>query len=171
MKIIFSILFLIFFQSKVLSLEDKNSPITIKSHALQINYGQNVAKYLGEVFVKQNRLTIKCDTMTIYYGGDKTDSVDTFNANSIKKIEFDNNVVVSKDGKVAKGNTGVFNPEVHKIVLSGNASLRDGKSYLKGETVVYDTVKKLFKVNNNKPNKPTEQGRVKVFISEDQING
>jgi len=156
------------FQSSAFSLEDKNSPINIKSQAMQINYGQNVAKYLGEVFVKQNRLTIKCNTMTIYYGGDKADSINILNANSIKKIEFDSNVIVSKDGKVAKGDIGIFNPEIHKITLSGNASLRDGESYLKGETVVYDTVKRIFNVHNNKP---TEKGRVKVVISEDQIHG
>lgn len=168
MKIIFSILFLIFFQYSAFSLEDKNSPINIKSHALQINYGQNVAKYLGEVSVKQNRLTIKCETMTIYYGGEKSNSANVLKGTSIKKIEFDKNVVVSKDGKVAKGDTGVFNPVVHKITLSGNATLRDGESSLKGETVVYDTVKRLFNVHNNKPEK---KGRVKVVISEDQIHG
>jgi len=168
MKIIYAICFILF-PFVVSALDDKNAPVNIKSQAMQIDYGQGFAKYSGEVFVKQNSLTIKCDTMTIYYGDKgKSGSDSVLNAGAIKKIDFDNNVLVSKDGKIAKGDFGVFNPKTQKIILRGNASLKDGKSYLKGETVVYNTATRIFNVTNNKPN---EKGRVKVFISEDQVNG
>ena len=146
------------------SFEVKNAPVRITSETMQLNYGQNIVKYFEKVEVHQNDFTVKCDVMTVYYNNNGGDAMQ---AGSIDKIEFDRNVVVIKAEKTAEGESGLFDPKVEKITLRGNVVLKDKKSSLKGETVVYDMVSKVFNVTNNTK---SESRRVKVVVSDEQVN-
>jgi len=157
----------------VYSFETKNSPVKVTSETLQLDYGKNIITYSGNVRAVQGNFSIKCDSMNIFYTNNK-------NANNvasapgdgkIKKIDFHKNVVIEKDGKTAEGDSGLFDPMVEKMFLKGNVILKDKKSYLKGETVVYDMTTKIFNITNAiETNSSPAASRVKIVISDEQAN-
>ncbi len=145
------------------AIEDKSVPTKILSKSLKVNYGENTATYLGDVRVAQNNLLINCDAMKIYYHNSGNDDL-LVNSGSIDKIEFERNVSIVRDGTVAKGDEGIFEPDKERILLTGNAHIQDKENHLKSEAVVYDTVKKVFStINMNGSSKK----RVRILISED----
>jgi lipopolysaccharide transport protein LptA len=162
MSLRYLLVFLLVVSLSSYAIEDKSVPTEILSKSLKVNYAENTATYLGDVSVTQRDLLIKCDAMKIYYhNGGGAESV--LNSHSIYKIEFERNVSIAKDGRIATGNEGVFEPDKDRILLTGNASIKDKENHLKGDAVVYDTVKKIFRTTNSK-NSPNK--RVRVLIAE-----
>ena len=154
------------------SLSDRNAPVKIKASTLDVDYLNNVAEYKSKVLVTQNDLNIKCSNMVIFYSSrnDKVKKVGAntgfFESSTIEKIEFRDNVIVKNGTRLAKGNNGFYDPKTKILVLKGNAWLKDEKGSLEGETVTYNTEKKLFNVVNDK--KGIKNGRVRVYITDEK---
>jgi lipopolysaccharide export system protein LptA len=127
------ILFVFFSWFKVSAFEVKNVSTRITSEGLTVYYEKNIILYKGKVDVIQKDFNIKCHKMFIYYtnnasSGDKS----SLDSSSVEKIEFFDDVILTKQKKVASGDYAIFNPKVNTVTLQGNVTLKDQKSYLKG---------------------------------------
>jgi lipopolysaccharide transport protein LptA len=171
MKKILLIILSVFLCQCAYSFTGNSDPTTITSKALKVNYATNIAEYIDNVFVKQNDFNLSCNKMIIYYKGNadnmflaghSNDSQET----SIKKIDFFENVIISKDGKIAKGDTGEFSPKVNLITLAGNVSLKERSNYMEGEQATYNTKTGVFKVIGGK----SKNNRVQILISDTNNN-
>jgi len=52
-----------------------------------------------------------------------------------EKIEAKGNVIVTQKEKVATGDEAVYLQDSGQIIMTGNATLRDGKNLIKGDKV------------------------------------
>jgi len=160
-------LLLMFIIAEASAFEVKNAPIKITSENLTVYYEKNLILYKGKVEVTQKDFNIKCHKMFIYYTTSAAkDNKGALDSGSIEKIEFFDDVVLTKQKKFASGNYAIFDPKINAVTLRGDVTLRDQKSYLKGETVVYDMTTKLFNVTNHKN---SNNGRIKIVVDDEQI--
>jgi len=53
----------------------------------------------------------------------------------LEKIEAKGNVIVTQKEKIATGEEAVYFQDSGQIVMTGNATLRDGKNIIKGDKV------------------------------------
>ena len=115
-----------------------------------------------------NDFNLSCNKMIIYYKGNTgnmllADHNNDSQGTSIKKIDFFKDVMISRDGKVARGDIGAFDPKVNLITLIGNVSLKESSNYIEGEKATYNTKTGVFKIagSENKKN-----NRVQILISD-----
>lgn len=128
------------------SFSEDSLPIHVKAKTLAVNYGANFAKYSGGVFTTQGDLKVNSEDMYVFY---KKGAASLENISSLDRIVFEKKVRIKQGEDVASGDKAIYQQKEKKIFLTGNVILMHGKNKMKGKTVIYDTDKKFFSINNN----------------------
>jgi lipopolysaccharide export system protein LptA len=141
--------------------QDQEQPIQIEAATLEVHDKDKMATFSGDVTVVQGDTTIKCQSLVVFYGGERTASgraaaaaapqakepqggkppgkVVPQGANDIRRIEARGGVTVVSKDQNATGDLGVYDLRKKTITLTGNVTVSQGKNVLQGDRVVVDT--------------------------------
>ena len=141
--------------------QNQDQPIQIDAATLEVHDKEKMATFSGDVQVVQGDTTIKCQSLVVFYGGDRVASGRPAaaaaaqaqpgaksapgaalpkGANDIRRIEARGGVTVISKDQNASGDLGVYDLRKKTITLTGNVVVSQGKNVLHGDRVVVDTV-------------------------------
>jgi lipopolysaccharide export system protein LptA len=141
--------------------QSQEQPIQIEAATLEVRDKDKMATFSGDVTVVQGDTTIKCQSLVVFYGGERTASgqaaaaaaprakepqggkppgtVVPQGANDIRRIEARGGVTVVSKDQNATGDLGVYDLRKKTITLTGNVTVSQGKNVMHGDRVVVDT--------------------------------
>lgn len=161
--------------------QDQNAeqPIQIEAATLEVQDKKKIATFSGDVVVVQGDMTIKCQSLVVFYGAEQgsgagkatasaapagakgaRSSIMPQGAQDIRKIEARGGVTVVSKDQNASGDLGVYDLKKKTITLTGNVTVSEGKNVLHGERVVVDTTTG----NAHFESGTTNQSRVRALI-------
>jgi lipopolysaccharide export system protein LptA len=141
--------------------QNQDQPIQIDAATLEVHDKEKMATFSGDVQVVQGDTTIKCQSLVVFYGGDRVvparpgtaaspqaqpaaksgpGATLSKGANDIRRIEARGGVTVISKDQNASGDLGVYDLRKKTITLTGNVVVSQGKNVLHGDRVVVDTV-------------------------------
>ena len=126
------------------------SPIEIVSDALEANQKENVVTFSGNVIAKQEEMTIHTNKLVVNYDPE---------TKKISEIQALGNVKVVMGDRRATGQKAVFYQSENKLILEGDAVIREGDNVIRGERVIYYMDEERSVVE------PSKGGRVTTTIS------
>jgi lipopolysaccharide export system protein LptA len=157
----------------MMSDQKKDQPVQIEAATLEVRDKKKTATFSGNVQVVQGDTTMKCQTLTVFYGqemgiagGDKqavTTPVTT------SKSTQGGVTVITKDQN-AKGDRGIYDLQTKTITLTGHVTISQGQNVINGERVVVDMVTGNARVESASSNSgpsagaPSQGGRVRALI-------
>ncbi len=143
--------------------ENKEQPIQIELATLEVRDKDKMATFSGDVTAVQGDMTIKCQSLVVFYGGGRTagrqtvaaaaaagangshgqmqrTSVMPQGAQDIRRIEARGGVTVISKDQTASGDLGVYDLKKKTITLTGNVVVSQGQNVIRGDRVTVDTV-------------------------------
>jgi lipopolysaccharide export system protein LptA len=104
------------------------APIYIDSDTLEASQKENTVTYKGNVVAKQEDKTLYANTLVINYDSD---------TKKIKQVIAMGNVKIVQLERKATSQKAIFHQDENKVVLDGDAVVRDGKNVIRGEKVIF----------------------------------
>ena len=104
------------------------APIDINSDTVEGDQKQNTVTFKGNVVAKQEDTTLYANMLVIYSDGE---------TKKLKEIVATGNVKVVQLDRRATCQRATFYQNENKIVLDGDAVVREGDNIIRGERVVY----------------------------------
>ena len=139
------------------SLTSTKEPIEVTSKQLEFDYKARRAIFRGDVQVVQGDIHLDSDTLTVRYS-------EKAGKQQVESVQADGNVKIKQGERIAKGEKAVFDQTSRRLILSGNAVLKDGPNQLTGDTVeVYPDQSKMEVKGENR--------RVKVLLFPERTPG
>ena len=119
---------------------NSKEPIEIVSDRMDAFNEKKLVVFSGNAVATQGDKEIKSDRLLLYYKKeagkkDKVDAKEVEGTGDLEKIEAKGNVVVTQKERVATGDEAVYFQDSGQIIMTGNATLRDGKNLIKGDKV------------------------------------
>lgn len=110
-------------------MSNSNEPIQIEADRLQVEDGQGVALFEGNVAVNQGTTLLKASKLKVYYLRDaKTDKP----GGNVKKIEATGKVAVRSGDQMATANSAIVDMQAQIATLEGDVSVSQGVNILTG---------------------------------------
>ncbi|ADU97116.1 lipopolysaccharide transport periplasmic protein LptA [Thermovibrio ammonificans] len=106
---------------------NKNLPVVVEAQELIYNDKKRQAVYIGSVVAQHGSTVITGDKLIIYFGPAKT---------RITKIVVEGNVHVKDPRGEGWCDELIYYPMQEKVVLLGNAKLKQGKNVLIGDKII-----------------------------------
>jgi lipopolysaccharide export system protein LptA len=126
------------------------APIDITSDSLESDGKQNTATFKGNVVAKQEDVTLYANTLVIVYDPD---------TKKLKEIIATGNVKVVQLDRRATGQKVTFDQDKNKVVLDGDAVVREGTNVIRGERITFYVEEERSVVE------PGKGGRVSTSIT------
>ncbi|HKJ05448.1 MAG TPA: lipopolysaccharide transport periplasmic protein LptA [Geopsychrobacteraceae bacterium] len=127
-------------------------PVDISSESLEVDEQSGTAVFTGQVLVKRGDMTIYADTLTLHRAQ---------NSEQIETIEASGGVRVVQLDRIATAQQANFYQQEEKLVLIGDAKIRQGQNLVAGEEIT------MFIKENRSLVKSGKDGRVRaVFFPE-----
>lgn len=143
-------------------------PIDITSDRLVLEQNQQVATFTGNVDAVQGNTRLRSDKMRVFYTSRENQPAGG-SGQSVTRIEAEGNVVVTKPGETAQGDTGIYDLTSRKMTLIGNVVLTRGQNVVRGDRLDSDLATSVSTVSVN-PTSGTggkSQARVRsLFVPE-----
>jgi lipopolysaccharide export system protein LptA len=123
---------------------NSKEPIEIVSDRMDAFNEKKMVIFSGNVVATQGDKEIKSDRLFLYYKKetgkkDKVGAKEIEGTGDLEKIEAKGNVIVTQKAKIATGDEAVYFQDSGQIIMTGNATLRDGKNLIKGDKVIVFT--------------------------------
>ena len=109
-------------------LTSSRAPIDITSDTVEANQKQNTLTFKGNVIAKQEDITLYANTLVIYYDQE---------TKKLKQIIATGNVKVVQLERRATSKKATFHQDDNKVVLDGEAVVREGENVIRGERIIY----------------------------------
>jgi lipopolysaccharide export system protein LptA len=109
---------------------DTNAPVDIGADRIEVQDRTNRAIVSGNVDVRQARLRLQAQRVTVAYSSQGN--------NRIERIDATGGVVLTSPTETIRGTTAIYDLEAKIITLLGNVSLRNPDGNLQGGRLVYD---------------------------------
>jgi lipopolysaccharide export system protein LptA len=145
---------------------DGNQSIQIVSDRLDAYSEKKMVVFSGNAVATQSGRVIKSDQLVVHYreepGKKSKDAPKTRDdMGALEKIEAKGHVTVTQGERIVTGDYAVFLHDSQKIVMTGNAVMREGRNVVRGEkiTVFLDEDRGIVESSENK--------RVKAIIYPD----
>lgn len=126
------------------------APIDITSDTVEADQKTNTVTFKGNVIAKQEDTTLYANTLTIIY--DPT-------TKKLKEIIAVGNVKVLQLDRRATGQKATFDQEKNKVIMDGEAVVREGANVIRGERITFYVDEERSVVEAGKG------GRVSTFIT------
>lgn len=126
------------------------APIDITSDTVEADQKQNTATFKGNVVAKQEDVTLYANTLLIIYDPD---------TKKLKQIVATGNVKVVQLDRRATGQKATFDQDKNKVVLDGDAVVREGTNVIRGERITFYVEEERSVVE------PVKGGRVSTSIT------
>ena len=104
------------------------APIDITSDTVEADQKTNKVTFKGNVIAKQEDTTLYANTLTILYDP---------NTKKLKEIIAVGNVKVVQLDRRATGQKATFDQDKNKVVLDGEAVVREGTNVIRGERITF----------------------------------
>jgi lipopolysaccharide export system protein LptA len=104
------------------------APIDITSDTVEGDQKQNTVTFKGNVVAKQEDITLYANTLIIIYDPD---------TKKLKEIIAIGNVKVVQLDRRATGQKVTFDQDQNKVVLDGDAVIREGANVIRGERITF----------------------------------
>jgi len=104
------------------------APIDITSDTVEADQKTNTVTFKGNVIAKQEDTTLYANTLTILYDP---------NTKKLKEIVAVGNVKVVQLDRRATGQKATFDQDKNKVVLDGEAVVREGTNVIRGERITF----------------------------------
>jgi len=119
---------------------NRKEPIQITSDVLEYMNDQRLVVFSGNAVAIQGDIVIRSDKLMLYYknAGDDEKSQQTKDAEKtgdLERIEAKGRVSVTRGSRVATGDEAVYDQGAEKIVMTGNAIMREGKNVVRGHKI------------------------------------
>jgi lipopolysaccharide export system protein LptA len=108
---------------------DTNAPVDLGADRIEVQDRQQRAIASGNVDVRQARLRLRAERVTVAYGG---------RANEIERIDATGGVILTSPSETIRGNTAIYDLNAKIITLLGNVRLENPDGNLNGGRLVYD---------------------------------
>lgn len=103
-------------------------PIDIASDSVEYDQKQNSITFKGNVIAKQEDSTLYANTMVVHHDPE---------SKKLKTIVATGNVKIVQLERRATGQRATFDQDENKIILEGDAVVREGDNVVRGERVIY----------------------------------
>jgi lipopolysaccharide export system protein LptA len=104
------------------------APIDIVSDTVEANQKENTVTFKGNVVAKQEDTTLYANTLVILYEAE---------TKKVKEIMAIGNVKIVQLERRATGQKATFQQEENRVVLDGDAVVREGENEIRGERVIF----------------------------------
>jgi len=138
----------------VLKDHDTYQPIDISAERLEMQQKQGRAIFTGAVQVLQGKLTLRSNTITVFY-----DRADTDGDPSISRLDAQGQFQLLSDSETLTGDWGIYDVDRQLITVGGAVVFKQGNSELTGSRLEFDLVSGLAKLDGE--NTADENGRVR----------
>ena len=120
---------------------DKNQPIQIVSDRLDAYDETKNVIFSGNAVATQGDKTIKADRLIIHYkeNPDKTKKKEIRGmgeTGDLDQVEAVGHVIITQPGRVVTGDHAIFYQDSQKVVMTGNAAMREGKNVIVGHRII-----------------------------------
>lgn len=120
-------------------LSDK--PMEITSDCMEISKDKKLVIFSGNAKVTKGNSLLKSDKIFLYFNTeshkkDKIGKMETQKSGELERIEAKGNVYLYNEKRIATGNEAIYYRDSNKVVMMGNAVLKDGQNYIKGDRVI-----------------------------------
>ncbi len=105
-----------------------HAPIDISSDSVEADQKKNTITFKGNVVAKQEDITLYANTLIILYDPD---------TKQLKEIRAIGNVKVVQRERRATGQKATFHQDENKVVLDGEAVVREGENVIRGEKITF----------------------------------
>jgi len=129
------------------------APIDITSDTVEGDQKQNTVAFKGNVVAKQEDMTLYANTLVVVYDPD---------TKKLKEIVATGNVKVVQLDRRATGQKVTFDQDKNKVVLDGDAVIREGTNVIRGERITFYVEEERSVVESGKG------GRVSTSITPPQ---
>ncbi len=126
------------------------APIDIASDTVEADQKQNKVTFKGNVVAKQEDVTLYANTLVMIYDPD---------TKKLKEIIAIGNVKVVQLDRRATGEKVTFDQDKNKVVLDGDAVVREGTNVVRGERITFYVEEERSVVE------PVKGGRVSTSIT------
>jgi lipopolysaccharide export system protein LptA len=125
------------------------APIDITSDTVEADMKTNTITFKGNVVAKQEDTTLYANTLTITYDQ---------NEKKVKEIVAVGNVKVVQLERRATGQKATFDQDKNKVVMDGEAVVREGTNVIRGERITFyvDEERSVVEPGKPKEGKPKE---------------
>jgi lipopolysaccharide export system protein LptA len=169
----------------IISGGNQDQPVQIDAASLEVRDKKKTATFTGDVQVVQGDTTMKCQTLTVYYGKEvglaanapggnvkpAPGPVPPTNSQNIRRIEASGGVTVVTKDQNASGDLGIYDLIEKTITLTGNVVVSQGPNVIHGERVVVNTVTGNARVEASGQGGGTSSNRVRALIQTNHEGG
>lgn len=125
-------------QSGSLSTQDTSLPVEIEADLLTVEQDQSLAIFEGHVLATQGEMSLRADKLLVFY----TDA-DSEDAQSIRRIEVEGNVVIASPTETATARDGIYDVAGESMALTGDVVLTQDENVLKGDRLDIDLARNV----------------------------
>jgi len=131
---------------------NSGEPIRIASERMELDQKTRTIAFVGQVVVRQGKLTITGKRLTIFAEQGSGMARDKM-VEQIDRIEMQGDVKVTQEDKVATAGKAVFYNKEQKIILSDQPRLAQGKDHVEGAliTLFLDQEKSIIEGSSSQP--------------------
>ena len=141
-------------------------PIEITADRLVLEQNRQMATFTGNVDAVQGETRLRTDLLKVFYASSEERQANA-DQQSVRRLEADGNVVVTKPGETATGNSGVYDLTTRKIVLVGDVVLTQKDNVVRGDRLDVDLTTSISTVSSNADGKGPPGKRVRaLFVPE-----
>lgn len=138
----------------VLKNHDTYQPLDISAERLEMQQKQGRAIFSGAVLVTQGKLTLRSDTITVFYALE-----DAGSDPSISRLDAQGQFELMSESETLQGDWGIYDVDRQLVTVGGDVVFRQGSSELKGSRLEFDLVSGLAKLDGEDTRE--ENGRVR----------
>jgi lipopolysaccharide export system protein LptA len=126
------------------------APIDITSDTVEADQKQNKVTFKGNVVAKQEDVTLYANTLVMIYDPDTKKMKEIIAIGNVKVVQLD---------RRATGQKATFDQDKNKVVLDGDAVVREGTNVVRGERITFYVEEERSVVE------PGKGGRVSTSIT------
>ncbi|MEI8172899.1 MAG: LptA/OstA family protein [Deltaproteobacteria bacterium] len=120
---------------------EKKEPIEITSDRLDAYNDKKLVIFSGNAVATQADRIIKSDRLLLYYRKDVSENKKAVQDNpddmgELEKIEAKGRVTVIQKQRIVTGDDAVFFQDTQKIIMTGNAVMREGRNVIRGNKII-----------------------------------
>ncbi len=113
---------------------DTKQKIDISADSMEVRQSERVANFMGNVVAVQGDMTLKADTVKVFYSLDDKNSQTT----RIDRIDAAGSVNIQSPRESATGNWGIYDVGRELLTLGGAVTLKRGETLVKGSRLELD---------------------------------
>ncbi len=110
-----------------ISEKGKREPIVVTSKRMEAQKLGDTVTFIDDVVLKKEAMTLNADRLIVHYDPP---------AKAVREIEALGKVVVTQEGRVAKGEKATYYSLEEKLVLTGDARIVENENQLRGERII-----------------------------------